>query len=86
LKIADQITSILPIGLGLGRIGNYINKELLGMPYTGPLAVIKDGKSFFPSPLLEAFLEGIILWCILLLIRKYAKRDGQVSGAFLFFY
>ena len=55
--IADQITSILPIGLGLGRIGNYINKELLGMPYTGFLAVQKNGHSFFPSPLLESFLE-----------------------------
>lgn len=30
LDIADQVTSVLPIGLGLGRIGNYINGELLG--------------------------------------------------------
>lgn len=35
LNIADQVTSILPIGLGLGRIGNYINGELLGFaPYS----------------------------------------------------
>lgn len=34
LSIADNVTSILPIGLGLGRIGNYINGELLGFsPY-----------------------------------------------------
>lgn len=59
LIIADTVTSILPIGLGFGRIGNYINQELLGFsPYTGPFAVIKNNVSYFPSPLLEAFLEG----------------------------
>ena len=84
--IADQITSILPIGLGLGRIGNYINKELLGMPYTGFLAVQKNGHSFFPSPLLESFLEWIVLWCIVSYVLKHKKRDGQVAGVFLFFY
>ncbi|NCP77363.1 prolipoprotein diacylglyceryl transferase [bacterium] len=58
LIIADHITSVLPIGLGLGRIGNYLNGELLGFAnYTGPLAVIKNGVSYFPSPLLEATLE-----------------------------
>lgn len=29
LSTSDQVTSILPIGLGLGRIGNYLNGELL---------------------------------------------------------
>lgn len=58
LVIADSVTSILPIGLGLGRIGNYINKELLGFtPYNGLFAVEKNGLSYFPSPLLEAVLE-----------------------------
>lgn len=55
LLVADQVTSILPIGLGLGRIGNYLNGELLGFaPYTGPLAILRDGTSHFPSTLLEA--------------------------------
>lgn len=35
LIIADHVTSVLPIGLGLGRIGNYLNRELLGFsPYS----------------------------------------------------
>ena len=85
--IADHVTSVLPIGLWLGRIGNYLNKELLGMAYNWPLAVIaKNGKSYFPSPLLEAFLEGIVLWFILLYIYKNRTIPGQVAGAFLFFY
>lgn len=84
--IADEVTAVLPIGLGLGRIGNYLNKELLGRPYSGFLAVEKNGLSYFPSPLLEAFLEGIVLWFILLFIRKTKHTDGQVAWAFLFFY
>lgn len=72
LIIADSVTSILPIGLGLGRIGNYLNGELLGFAnYTGPFSVEKNGVSYFPSPLLEAVLEGVVLFIILnFLLRK----------------
>ena len=84
--IADEVTAALPIGLGLGRIGNYLNKELLGRPYNGFLAVEKNGLRYFPSPLLESFLEGIVLFIILTLVRRMSHRDGQVAGAFLFFY
>ncbi|MDD5213428.1 MAG: prolipoprotein diacylglyceryl transferase [Candidatus Gracilibacteria bacterium] len=86
LKLADNIVSVLPIGLFLGRIGNYLNKELLGFPYTGFLSVKKDGISYFPSPLLEAFLEGIVLFMILFFINKYKKIDGIVASSFLIFY
>ena len=42
LALADDIASVVPIGLGLGRIGNYLNKELLGFtPYHGYFAVEK---------------------------------------------
>ncbi|MDD3645997.1 MAG: prolipoprotein diacylglyceryl transferase [Candidatus Gracilibacteria bacterium] len=82
LKLSDEITAVLPIGLGLGRIGNYLNKELLGFPYNGPLAV--NGN--FPSPLLEALLEGVVLFIILNLVYKNRKFDGQIASLFLIFY
>ena len=84
--IADEVTAALPIWLWLGRIGNYLNKELLWMPYTGFLAVEKNGVKYFPSPLLECFLEWILLWFILQYVQKNKTGDGQVAGAFLFFY
>ncbi|MDD2565329.1 MAG: prolipoprotein diacylglyceryl transferase [Candidatus Gracilibacteria bacterium] len=86
LKITDNIVTILPIGLGLGRIGNYLNKELLGRTYSGFLAVEKDGAKYFPSPLLEALLEGLVLYFILNYIFKKSKTPGETSGAFLTFY
>ncbi|MDD5377304.1 MAG: prolipoprotein diacylglyceryl transferase [Candidatus Gracilibacteria bacterium] len=87
LIIADNVTSILPIGLGLGRIGNYLNGELLGFsPYTGPLAVIKDRVSYFPSPLLEALLEGVVLFSILYLLMKKNRFPGKIATSFLIWY
>ncbi len=87
LLIADQVTSILPIWLWLGRIGNYINKELLGFsPYTGPWAVIKNGISHFPSPLLEAFFEGGILFVILVFLSKKNTFPGKIWASFLIWY
>ncbi|MDD2891549.1 MAG: prolipoprotein diacylglyceryl transferase [Candidatus Gracilibacteria bacterium] len=86
-SIADSVTSIIPIGLGFGRIGNYINGELLGFsPYTGPLAVVKNGVSYFPSPLLEATLEGVILFGILYFLGKKNVFPGKVATSFLIWY
>lgn len=87
LIIADNITSILPIGLGLGRIGNYLNGELLGFsPYIGPLAVVKNGVSHFPSPLLEATLEGVVLFLILYFLRQRDIFPGKIATSFLVWY
>jgi len=87
LLIADQVTSILPIGLGLGRIGNYVNGELLGFAnYTGPFAVIQNGVSYFPSPLLEAVLEGVILFLILNYLLKKHPFPGKIASSFLLWY
>jgi len=69
--LADQIALILPIWLWLGRIWNYLNKELLWFhPYTWFLAVEKNGEMYFPSPLLEAFLEWFVLYFLLLYFYK----------------
>ncbi|HBB26868.1 TPA: prolipoprotein diacylglyceryl transferase [Candidatus Gracilibacteria bacterium] len=87
LSISDHVTSILPIGLGLGRIGNYLNGELLGFAnYTGPFAVEKNGISYFPSPLLEATLEGVILFGILYFLSKKKMFSGKIASSFLVWY
>jgi phosphatidylglycerol---prolipoprotein diacylglyceryl transferase len=77
--ISDPLVAILPIALGLGRIGNYINSELLGYsPYSGPFAMIRDGISHFPSPLFQAFLEWIILLSAMQYFRWCEKKMGRV--------
>ncbi|MDD2871323.1 MAG: prolipoprotein diacylglyceryl transferase [Candidatus Gracilibacteria bacterium] len=87
LVLADQITLILPIGLGLGRIGNYLNKELLGYsPYNGFLSVDVNGVGYFPSPLLESVLEGFVLYFVLLYFYNKKHNPGQIASLFLIFY
>lgn len=86
LKIADEIAFVAPIWLLLWRIWNYLNKELLWFPYNWPLAVEKDWNYFFPSPLVESFLEWFILFFILLFVSSKRKFYWQIWASFLIFY
>lgn len=87
LKLADQVTAILPIWLWLWRIWNYLNKELLWFhPYNWPLAVEINSISYFPSTLVEFLLEWIVLLIILNLVYAKRKFAWQVSALFLIFY
>lgn len=84
LTVADKLVWIVPIGLFFGRIGNLINGELLGMPwYTGMLAKTVNNITYFPTPLLEACLEWIVLIMILLWRKKKIQYPGQVWVWFL---
>jgi len=86
-KLWDEVVAVLPIWLWLGRIWNYLNKELLWYsPYNWFLAVEKNGIWYFPSPLLESFLEWVILFIILYFTYKYKKFSWQVVAMFLIFY
>jgi len=67
-RIADvwDFTTPLPaIGLGAGRIGNFINGELWGKPTDVPWAFVVDGVARHPSQLYEALLEGLVLFVIM---------------------
>tara|TARA_B100001093_G_scaffold483395_1_gene515875 strand:- start:1114 stop:1896 length:783 start_codon:yes stop_codon:yes gene_type:complete len=87
----DLIALVAPIGIFFGRVANFINSELYGLPSTVPWSVIFikiDNLSRHPSQLYEALLEGIILFSILLYFRKkdYLKIPGLISSLFLIYY
>jgi phosphatidylglycerol---prolipoprotein diacylglyceryl transferase len=66
-EITDILAVCIPVALGLGRIGNWINWELPWYsPYDGPFAMMIWGVGHFPNPLLEMLLEGIVLFAIML--------------------
>lgn len=88
-KIADLITVTAPIGLGLGRIGNFINGELYGRVTTVPWAMIfpRGGPHpRHPSQLYECALEGGLLFLILWSLKDRGLPKGGLLAAFLFFY
>ena len=87
----DQVSLVAPIGIFFGRLSNFINSELYGIPTEVPWAVTFiqiDNLSRHPSQLYEAISEGIILFLILLYFRNknFLNKPGLISGLFLIFY
>jgi len=88
-EIADLACVAVPIGLGLGRIGNFINGELYGRETTVPWAMVfPDGgpEPRHPSQLYEALLEGVLLFLIVRWIYKKHLYRGTVFWAMVGFY
>jgi len=73
--------SALSAGFGyfFGRIGNFLNQELIGRGSDLPWAIFVDGKLRHPSTLYEAFLEGLMIFLILFLYRKRKTFDGELA-------
>ena len=90
LRLMDGVALSMPIGLGLVRIGNFLNGELYGRATNGEWGFIFPTDPFgllrHPSQLYESFGEGIALFVILLVISKLTKLKGIVSSCFLIFY
>lgn len=100
LRLADAMAVATPIGLGLGRIANFINAELWGRPTELPWGVIFPGEAAqtcagvtglcarHPSQLYEALLEGVLLALVLfaLVRRGGLRRPGLALGTFVMGY
>lgn len=91
LGFADRIAVVTPIGLGLGRIANFINGELWGRPAPDwlPWAMIFPNagpEPRHPSQIYQALMEGLLLFILLwTLSRREAirARFGLLAGVFL---
>ncbi|HEA69129.1 MAG TPA: prolipoprotein diacylglyceryl transferase [Desulfobacterales bacterium] len=85
-QMTDLFAPVIPLGYTFGRLGNFINGELYGRVTSKPFGMyfpLAPGSNLrHPSPLYEAFFEGIFLFAVLWSIRnlKWAK------GAMLAFY
>ena len=88
-EISDFIAPMVPIGLFLGRIGNFINGELWGKVSDVPWAMVfpmGGPLPRHPSMLYEAALEGVLLFIILWWYSAKTRPAGAVSGLFLLAY
>ncbi len=100
LSFADRISVPVPVGLGLGRVANFINGELWGRRVPGctpthcwlPFALIYPDAGpipRYPSELIEAVLEGIFLFLVMLALARSDRlrlRPGWVAGSFILGY
>ena len=89
-EISDLVCAGFPIGLGLVRLGNFINGELYGRVTTLPWGVIFPAGGDMPrhpSQIYEAFFEGIVLFAILWFVRTRVRQpNGVLTGLFFIFY
>jgi len=86
MKIMDFVAPLVPIGLGAGRMGNFINGELWGRPTHSDYGMIfpqVDQIIRHPSQLYEFALEGVLLFMILWLFSRKERPVGSISALFL---
>ncbi len=92
LALTDFIAPIVPLGLGFGRLGNFIGQELWGRVSDVPWAMVfpkamdPEGVARHPSQLYQAFLEGLVLFVIVFWFSAKPRPRGAVSGLFLIGY
>jgi phosphatidylglycerol---prolipoprotein diacylglyceryl transferase len=99
LGFADRIAIVAPIGLGLGRVANFINGELWGrpapdwLPWAMKFPRAPDCPIFpdvciarHPSQIYQALLEGLLLFVVMFVLSRreeVRRRFGLLTGIFL---
>ncbi len=87
-KILDIVALAVPVGFVFGRIGNFLNQELVGRVTDVPWGIyVQDPISHeiflrHPSQLYEGFLEGIVIAILIYLYRNHRKFDGELIGLY----
>jgi phosphatidylglycerol:prolipoprotein diacylglycerol transferase len=88
-EVADLVVIAAPIGVGLGRIGNFINGELFGRPSQVPWCMVfPEGGPVcrHPSQLYEAFLEGLVMFVCLWFLSRRPRPRGVLLWSFVSLY
>jgi phosphatidylglycerol:prolipoprotein diacylglycerol transferase len=87
-KILDVVALAVPVGFVFGRIGNFLNQELVGRATDVPWGIyVQDATTHelilrHPSQLYEGFLEGIVIAILIYLYRHHRKFDGALIGIY----
>jgi phosphatidylglycerol:prolipoprotein diacylglycerol transferase len=90
IDLLDFGAPMVPICLGMGRLGNFIGQELWGRASDAPWAMVFPndplGMARHPSQLYQALLEGLVLFLILYIYSAKPRPRWAVSGLFLILY
>jgi len=82
----DLVALSVPVGYVFGRIGNFLNQELVGRATDVSLGIYVNQTLRHPSQLYEAFLEGILVAVILFFYRKRQRFEGELIALYAVLY
>ena len=88
-QVADLVMVTAPIGLGFGRLGNFVNGELFGRVTAVPWGMVFPAGGPLPrhpSQIYEFFLEGVVLFTVLWIIKDRLKGTGLLTALFVMLY
>ncbi|HEX5711474.1 MAG TPA: prolipoprotein diacylglyceryl transferase [Sulfuricurvum sp.] len=77
-RLMDVVALSVPLAYVFGRIGNFLNQELIGRATDVPWGIYVYDTLRHPSQLYEAFVEGIIVFFIIYLYRKRKAFEGEL--------
>lgn len=89
LLLGDILVTASALGLGLGRIGNFINGELWGRVTSVPWGMVFPAagpEPRHPSQLYEAMLEGLVLFIVLWWLHRRKAPHGVPFFSFFLLY
>jgi phosphatidylglycerol:prolipoprotein diacylglycerol transferase len=85
-KILDVLALSVPVGFVFGRVGNFLNQELVGRTTDVPWGIYVDSVLRHPSQIYEALLEGVLIAILIYIYRKRRTFDGALIGIYGVFY
>ncbi|MDD2567259.1 MAG: prolipoprotein diacylglyceryl transferase [Thiovulaceae bacterium] len=85
-KLMDLVAISVPLAFVFGRIGNFLNQELIGRETDVAWGIYVDGVLRHPSQLYEAVLEGFWVFFVVYLYRKYQRFTGELLLVYGFSY
>ena len=77
-KLMDLVAISIPLAFVFGRIGNFLNQELIGRVTDVSWGIYVDGILRHPSQLYEAFLEGVLVFVVVYFYKSYQKFSGEL--------
>lgn len=89
LRFSDALVQAVPIALFFGRIGNFLNHEILGRVTTASWGMYTPAGQtalLHPVTLYEAALEGLMLFFIMVIVGRSIRTPGHATAIFLFLY
>ncbi|RDU71490.1 prolipoprotein diacylglyceryl transferase [Helicobacter brantae] len=88
LQYLDLMALSIPLAYVFGRIGNFLNHELYGRvipesdSFWKPFGIYINGALRYPSQLIEAFLEGIVVFVFVWVAKRFLRFDGALIGVY----